>query len=454
MKQYIPESLDIDELLSEKPPAFNYHRDNFIHILNLITEIPSRNKDLLDANGWVPIHAHTLQSRIRDYDKYLDYLIENKILETDNQYLPGEKSKEYRFTKEHRVVNKGVEIEKYTLIKSILCNVHHRADSEKKYPYLAKWFNPDLNIDYSSATDYLYQEYEMNIMLEDENPDGKYNASMLNAEKFKEHDFYFHVDGTVNRLHTNLTNSKSGLRNFITYGGAGLVSVDIKNSQPWISTLLLDSRFYEKPKIGSFLFNIKDIYPKYTQDIFLTSEELDSIIMIVKNELSLDGKGKGDIRSYTDKVLDGSLYEYIAEEIKSTHGYIISNRKEIKKMIFTVFFSANQFFHQREAWPKEMFSDLYPTVYDVFKSIKRHGQANLAILLQRMESKLMLDYVAKRIGKECPGMPMFTIHDSIVCPFGEQGYVARVIQEEALKCIGSTPSVSVESWHQEKSKIA
>ena len=100
MKQYIPESLDIDELLSEKPPAFKYHRDNFIYILNLITEIPSRNKDLLDANGWVPIHAHTLQSRIRDYDKYLDYLIENKILETDNQYLPGEKSKEYRFTKE------------------------------------------------------------------------------------------------------------------------------------------------------------------------------------------------------------------------------------------------------------------------------------------------------------------------------------------------------------------
>ena len=176
--------------------------------------------------------------------------------------------------------------------------------------------------------------------------------------------------------------------------------------------------------------------------------------MIVKNELSLDGKGKGDIRSYTDKVLDGSLYEYIAEEIKRTHGYIISNRKEIKKMIFTVFFSANQFFHQREAWPKEMFSDLYPTVYDVFKSIKRPGQANLAILLQRMESKLMLDYVAKRISKECPSMPMFTIHDSIVCPFGEQGYVARVIQEEALKCIGSTPSVSVESWQEEKSKIA
>ena len=101
-----------------------------------------------------------------------------------------------------------------------------------------------------------------------------------------------------------------------------------------------------------------------------------------------------------------------------------------------------------------MFNDLYPTVYDVFKSIKRHGQANLAILLQRMESKLMLDHVAKRIGKECPGMPMFTIHDSIVCPFGEQGYVTRVIQEEAFQCIGSIPMVKVEPWLQEKSKVA
>ena len=42
---YVPENLDIDSIIRENPPNFSYHRDKFLYIIHLITDIPSRNKD-------------------------------------------------------------------------------------------------------------------------------------------------------------------------------------------------------------------------------------------------------------------------------------------------------------------------------------------------------------------------------------------------------------------------
>jgi hypothetical protein len=70
MKKYIPEDLDLDGVLLDNPPDFKYHRDDFVYILHLLTSIPARNRDLMDEDGWVPIHAQTLQKVIRKYNLY------------------------------------------------------------------------------------------------------------------------------------------------------------------------------------------------------------------------------------------------------------------------------------------------------------------------------------------------------------------------------------------------
>jgi len=292
----------------------------------------------------------------------------------------------------------------------------------------------------------------MNCLNGEKNPALKYNISMMSAEKIRDQDFFFHVDGTVNRLHTNLTGCKSELRNFITYAGMELVSIDLKNSQPWISTILFNPNFYESTATPTILFNISNIslYSPSLQSLLPST-----LIILVKNELTLNSLGKPDVLLYLEKVLDGTLYDYLADEINRRHGILITSRKEIKRIIFTVMFSDNRFIGQEQAWAKKMFKEIFPSVYEIFKLIKRKSASALPILLQRMEAKLMLNHIASRISKEYPDLPIFTIHDSIVCPLGMEQYVSSVILEESLSYIGSVPMLSVENWSKVKvSKVA
>jgi len=59
----------------------------------------------------------------------------------------------------------------------------------------------------------------------------------------------FSVDSTAGRLHTNLTNLKSDLRNYLTYDGKTLVAVDIRNSQPYLSLALFRKDSYCRESI-------------------------------------------------------------------------------------------------------------------------------------------------------------------------------------------------------------
>ena len=42
---YIPKNIDIKKMLSENPPKFKYHKDNFLYILDLVTQLPAKQKN-------------------------------------------------------------------------------------------------------------------------------------------------------------------------------------------------------------------------------------------------------------------------------------------------------------------------------------------------------------------------------------------------------------------------
>lgn len=65
---YLPQNLDIDQILRENPPRFKFKRDKFVYILSLIYSIPSQKKDSIkDYNGFTPISKAILGSVIKDY---------------------------------------------------------------------------------------------------------------------------------------------------------------------------------------------------------------------------------------------------------------------------------------------------------------------------------------------------------------------------------------------------
>lgn len=447
---FVPYNLDLERLLATHPPGFKYHIDCFRHIISLIHEIPSRNKELLKY-PYIPVHSDGIQKRVHDYKKYINYLRSHGIFETDNQFIIGLKSIGYRFAPQYQTTVKIEQITKYTLCKSL--RKGRESDSkrvERKYPYLRKWFNEDLQIDYTAALDYLSDQLKLNTDRHVENALLKFNAGCMNAHRLRQHDFFYKVDKNVHRLHSNLTVTKSELRNFITYGGHPLVSVDIRNSQPCLSVALLRENFYFSPSGGvifSPFLNISNISVNKSAFKPLhqssTVHGIHSYIMSVENGETLDSKG---FQPYITAVQDGVLYEYIQEEMEAKTGIPITDRRVLKEIIFTVLFTDNRFIGQPEAEPKRIFRDIFPEVYHLLALIKRKDSTLLPRLLQTIESKLMLDHVARRIARERPEMPLYTIHDSIVCPVGNEDYVAQVIREEMNKAIGVTPTLKYEYW--------
>jgi hypothetical protein len=271
-------------------------------------------------------------------------------------------------------------------------------------------------------------------------------------------------------LHTNLTNIKSELRNFITYNGRKLVSIDIRNSQPVMLTSLLNSEFWnQKDKSWNSTTNsqrlihnsnilsnnintlsnnpsnnIITFYNLLTNNINIPTS---SLIMLA--ELIERVYNKEDIELFKKSVSEGMLYETIEEKLKVVSPESLKNiksRKELKALIFVVLFTDNRYIGQEDAEPKRLFQQLFPNVYEIAAVVKKHEKSALPILLQKIESKLVLERVVARILNEKPTLPIFTIHDSVVTLKGYEAYVETVMKEEIVSGLGISPTLSMEYW--------
>jgi hypothetical protein len=456
MKNFIPHNLDVDALLRKFLPFHieNFSKDKLIHILDLIYRIPASNKDLEIPDGYVPINSKILQRRIHNYSDYIDYLIRAKVIETDNRYIPEWKSKGYRFNKMYNTNFKSVEIS-----DSIL-NKHNKRESRfsdnmrKKYNHLAKWYNPELKIDRELAIDFIQTDYDRKLSNPDlrdfdvknekyKDPFTQFTSSYFNVERIADADFLLKVDKNVFRLHSNLSNIRSELRHCVTYGGENMVSIDIKNSQPYLSTILLNEENWTANSKHSSL-SITAIANNPINRIHHNKSDLFSFIMLVNTALMQAGK---DLEQFIDLVTQGHFYEHFSEVISRELGTSYANRKQVKVAMFQVLFTDNRYLGQPSAAPKRVFKDLFPSVYQIFSDIKKKDKTLLPCLLQRIESHLILEVATKRIARERPRLPIFTIHDSIATTEGNEQYVKKVLEEELFRATGYLPKLSMDQWH-------
>jgi hypothetical protein len=465
MKLFIPENLDLDLILSLYPPVEieNFKKDYLIYILHLIKSIPATNKDLVIVEGFVPIYSKILQRKVRNYRQYLDYLIYNsRVLETDNNYLVGCYSKGYRVIPKYNSQKvKPTRIYDRSLIAAIRRESRFPLTTKNKYKHLIKWFNEDLQIDYDLAMSFIEDDLARKLANPDlrdydkkareyKDPYNQYNCAALNIERIASGQFMLSIDANVYRMHSVLTNLRSEVRNCLSYAGQPVVSIDIKNSQPYMSTGILKSSFWidnrnigkNQPK-GGFDFSIYNISESLLWEIFCNKSQIISYIMLCKYAESIAGS---DLQRFSNLVQKGVFYEYLADEIGRELGVEYSDRKKVKAAVFQVLFTDNRFLRQEEAQPKRIFRDKFPFVYKLFSLIKRQHKSNLPRLLQRIESHLMLLVVTKRIARERPDLPIFTIHDSIVTTVGNEIYVSEVLKQELDKAIGCPPQVSLDYW--------
>ena len=445
MKQFVPCKIDVDTLINKHPVdnIKHFKRDKLIHILSLVNELPAYFERYDSIHGYVPLNAQLLQSRVHNYKEYIDYLVNAGVLECDNHYVVGEKSKGYRFTKECNSSLQTTQISDSSLVQKI--KKHQEIDPKinQSHSYVAKWWDDELSVDYEQAIDQLNSEMLHNLDLQIANSFEKYNATYIHLNRFKDCDYYISVDKNIGRFHSNLTNMKSEYRNYIRYGGENLVSVDIQNSQPYLSTMLLNPDFYNKDtNINGNDFNIGRILKTTSIDSSLHLPIFPPPMLVTLPETPIIS----DIQLFLDLVSQGQLYDYLQMKFVDQLGLEYDNRKAVKQAVFTILFTGNQFIGQEEAKPKKLFRELFPTVYDLFAYIKSKDKKLLPIILQRIESYLVLEIICKRITKEHPSIPLFTVHDSIATTVGNEKIVRDIMHDELTKYIGLEPSLKYDYW--------
>ncbi|GAA4289848.1 hypothetical protein [Aestuariibaculum suncheonense] len=454
----MPKSLSLEALVDARPPKISgFKVDKLKYIINLILKASQYDKDLL-LEEFQPVSSRSLKV-IRNYRKYIDYLIDEGVIETNEHYIVGKKSKGYKITKKLRGGLKLTEIKDFTL-KKYVKETDGKHSSIRGLNYLNKWYNDKLALDYELMLNFHLEEfiikrakkslrdYDM-LKKKYKLPYNQYKHAVIGIMKLKQGSYSLKRDSNVRRYHTVLTNMRGLTRNALSYDGEELVSIDIKNSQPYLSILLLDSSFWigilkaenEKIKIE------QKSKAKIQQNNLLfnhlptnLTKQLTNIMCRKIAETLLNT----EVSAYSEFVVNGELYEYLVEVFKSDLVLQEYSRKHVKDEVFRMMFSGNRY----SSNTKKIFAQHFPEVHKVFTIIKSKDKSLLPRLLQAVESYLVIDVIAKRISIEHPEAPIFTIHDSTATTQAFVRPVTQIMKHELKSAIGYEPKLHVERWNK------
>lgn len=357
---------------------------------NVFTEIPKYYfKDIITGSD--------------NLSSAFSYLKDNSIVITDGTYHYHTNYKKcigYKFNDSLISVVGTTTISDGCLVKRIIKNKNNRkmniSNSIKDY---RKYFINNFKLRYEEAFKWVEDEYNLGIKgLKEGGPEwiecvNKYNYSAMSIHMIEDRDVFFKRNTTNGRIDTNLTNLRSELRQFIDI--KDLRQIDIKNSQPIFLSLLLDSLLCGEMKF--------------------TKEK----------------------KSFMDKCFRGDLYEYIFSFFyKKTQKQL--TRKEIKNIIFAIFYSKPGSY-QKE---KNIFKDIFPEILNWIEKRKGNNHEKFAIELQKMESSMCIDMILPLL--HLNGISCFTVHDSWIVKQDDLDNALNIIKNSFMDKYGMIPSFSQE----------
>lgn len=402
--------MDLIPAVEKDPPGIPGFRISFLlEILSLISVNVRKNE------GEAPLKAGYIQRLIPQGWQYVRFLLDAGIITRSHKYKPGEISYTYKFADDFNSKFKTFPVTDPKLIRRI-SRIHLRRQNSKKYPTQNEFIR-HMTIDPGSV------EFANNNYPDIE----KYNAALGSIIKILNRDIFYSVDNTSGRYHSNLTNLQSDLRAFVRINGKELVNIDIKNSQPYLFTVLATA-------------------PEKAAKHVRKSENFS---MLLK---TLQGIEALDVRLYVFLVISGTFYEYLIKEF-GKYGLHYS-RSEVKRQVFIILFGRNGIWNKQ----REIFNIIFPNIYERICQLKGSSRSKnkfmnykrLSILLQSIEAHLVLDTILPRIEREHPGTIAVSIHDSIMTSIltNDEKRVFRIMNDELTKFTGYKPELKIENSPQ------
>lgn len=472
----IPEKFtnDLEECIKKNPTPLDFkisHAQLFVHY---IITAPTKRNSYLTADGYTLLNHDLLKKKgISKPAVIKDYLIKNNFIYCDDIYFknyivdnkPKSKSLGYKLSVKYDFDVTSVWSEDKNINKKNNIKIRYKKPHNSGvHPHLAKFLNKTTldfegikneiwsRVIYDNGQGEIGQAKKSNEINFKTNTSIKFASAIHKLECLKHDPYYDHVDPKGKRLHTPYTNMPKYFRKYISFNGKKLISLDIKNSQPYFSLALFKNLYFGEvflPFINNNHINLHHIIQN-NHNTHLLPYITQKINKVTNNK---------DVKLFFDLVTSGKFYEYLEDKVKTSDNPIIRNflgpkssRKELKSIVFVVLFSDNRFInsptrngHQGSEL-KELFRSLFPNVYEIFRTIKKSQKENLALLLQNIEAYSILNLITKRISKERPDLFMLTIHDSIVTTVGNEDYVKRIMEEELIKIVGVVPEIDLELW--------
>lgn len=419
MPEKVKEALPAIEALIS-PEIKGYCRDYLKEVVSIVACHVRKDEEA------TPLKLSYIKALVPQGDRYLRVLIDLGIIQRMGYYTPGQAAYRYCFTPEYDSKYTGSALTNARLIRRI--EIAHEAIT-KEAARSVRGHTEQVRFLRQLTIEPGY----MNFINENYTADtDAFNRVLASATRIMNGDITYMRDSTSGRFHSNVTNCPKGFRPYLRVNGEPLINIDIKNSQPYLSTIILTnpgkaSGFTENTAFAMLLQTLK----------------------VAHNE---------DVKKYIQLVISGTFYEYLMSEFAAAGLHL--DRSETKRQVLRILFARNRMpKDETNRKAREVFRSCFPTVHRIFSKVRGHDKGDrftnfkrFAILLQRMEAYLMLDVIVKRIYRELPGVVAITIHDSIMTGVLTNNVeaVKNIITEELTNFVGFRPNVSIEGLDERK----
>lgn len=400
-----------------------YNTENLLEVISIVST------HVRKENMATPLKMTYIKMLVPNGDRYLFALIEMGVIIRTGAYIPSATSYRYYFTEMYRSRYISIPMTNMKLARRIdKAQTQFKRQGSKS----VRGFNNQVQyLKRLTITDEHAEYIKTNYSTDTE----KYNSIMASATRIINGDLHWSVDSTSGRFHSNLTNMNKELRPFLRVDGKRLCNVDIKNSQPFLSTILLTN-----PSKVSWMTN----NPAFS-------------MLLESLKISM----YQDVKKYISLVVSGAIYEHLMCEFEK-EGLKLT-RSETKAQMLRILFARNRTpKDETNRKCREIFKDRFPEVHRIFAKVRGNDTGDkftsfsrFAILLQRIESYLMLDRILKRVYKELPGVVAITIHDSVMTGVltTDVEAVRKIMIEEMTDFVGFAPQISIEGILEEKEVI-
>lgn len=471
---YIPANLDLDLIVqSRRKDTRENLKWSICYILNALYRMTASKKyrDEFEQHGGYPLNSKLLKEKLgKRYNEAFKILEAAKIITRSKSYSVGKLAKvvglsapysDYSFKKVIMTATTPFSIKLATEQKKW---EEKNADALQELEFITKWFSPDyLQLDLEKAHVFIeYYRSEMLSSLESSSHppiqmevykqriNARVNSMIFTANSFSKNEYNLFCTGSDQRLHSILTSTKKELRTLYTFKGQPLVSVDIKASQPYLLNTLLNADFWKT--------KLENIYPHLSHHlhspIFHTSH-LSPIMLLTLETPKPPFEGKNT--SYQDLNWGEGFYEYLVKRATSEgDSKIFATRSKAKSSVMNILYNQEYYmeytpeFKRFESWFPEiaLLVNILNSLSREVSDLEKKKISFLPVLLQRIESCIVLRTTCKRIAKEHPSVPLYPIHDSILTTKENVHIVSRVMEKELYNFVNVNAGLSIEEYNE------